>query len=61
MRFDPFEGGLERGVEVLTVEALHQPVAEREFLEAVAHLDERYVDPDRVEFVVELLEASRPP
>ena len=50
------ESSLERGVEVLAIESLQQAVAQREVLEAAAHLRERQVGPGGVELVVELLE-----
>ncbi len=41
---------------MIAVERLQEPVAQREILEAAAHLRERHVDSCGVELVVELLE-----
>src|SRR3954453_21105602 len=46
----------ERGVELVAVQRLEQAIAQREVLQASAHLGERHVDPGGVELVVELLE-----
>jgi hypothetical protein len=53
---DLLESGLERGVEVFAIESLQEAVAQREVLEAAAHLHKRQVCPGGIELVVELLE-----
>ena len=53
---DGCDGGLERGVEAVTVERLEETVATNQVLEPGAHLRERHVDARGVELAVELLE-----
>ena len=56
---DRCDRGVERRVEVVGVEGLEEPVAQRHLLQAGSHLGEREVDPLGVQLVVEVLEHRR--